>query len=115
MSFSASVMDSLGVAAQRILQVHGHEPEQADHEQGERDGRHGERREQRRAPEGEQGFANREVHGVAAWSRGSSTAESYTSAPSCSSITRYGAWRTRSRSWVAITTAVPLALMSRSS
>src|SRR6266568_2533467 len=105
----------LGHAPQRVLQVHGHEPEQADHEQRERDGRDRERREQRGASEGEQGFANRQVHGVAAWSRGSSTAESYTSAPSWSSITRYGAWRTRSRSCVAITTAVPLALMSRSS
>src|SRR5256886_10337976 len=105
----------LGHAPQRILQVHGHEPEQADHEQRERDGRDRERREQRGASEGEQGFANRQVHGVAAWSRGSSTAESYTNAPSWSSITRYGAWRTRSRSCVAMTTAVPLALMSRSS
>src|SRR5438445_6410570 len=32
--------------------------------------------------------------------------------PSCSSITRYGACRTRSRSCVAMTTAVPLALRS---
>src|SRR6266566_3655188 len=56
-----------------------------------------------------------QVHGLTASSRGSSTAESYISAPSWSSMTRYGAWRTRSRSWVAITTAVPLALMSRSS
>src|SRR5260221_8999615 len=87
--FSLFVVGLFGlVAAQRILQVHGHQPEQADHEQRECDGRDRERREQRGAPEGEQGLANREVHGVAAWSRGSSTAESYTSAPSCSSITR---------------------------
>src|SRR5438034_11643800 len=101
MSFSASVMDSIGAgqevgddlhalghAAQRVLQVHGHEPEQAHHEQRERDGRHGERREQGGPAEGEQGLANRQIHGVAAWSRGSSTVESYTSAPSWSSITR---------------------------
>src|SRR5881628_2121436 len=105
----------LGDVAQRLLQVHGDEPEQSDDEQREGDRSDGEGGEERGAPEREQRLADHEVHGLAAWSRGSSTAESYTRAPSCSSITRYGACRTRSRSWVAITTAVPLALMSRSS
>src|SRR5438874_141333 len=70
---------------------------------------------QRIALEFLQHLADDEVHGLAASSRGSSTPESYIRAPSWSSMTRYGAWRTRSRSWVAMTTAVPLALMSRSS
>src|SRR5947208_13158543 len=105
----------LGHVAQGLLQVHGHEPEQADDEQRERDRRDGQRRQQGGTPEREQRLADDEVHGLAASSRGSSTAESYISAPSWSSMTRYGAWRTRSRSWVAMTTAVPLALMSRSS
>src|SRR2546428_1301694 len=105
----------LGHVPQRLLQVHGHEPEQAHHEQRERDRRDRQRRQEGGAAEREQRLADDEVHGLTASSRGSSTAESYISAPSWSSMTRYGAWRTRSRSWVAITTAVPLALMSRSS
>src|SRR6184192_513653 len=108
-------LHALRHAAQGVLQIHRYQPEQADHEQRERDGRHRERGQEGRPAEREQRLADREVHGDAAWSRGSSTTESYTSAPSCSSITRYGAWRTRSRSCVAIKTAVPLALMSRSS
>src|SRR3989441_1202002 len=108
-------LHALGDAPQGVLEVDRDEPEQPDHEQRKGDCRHRERGQERRAPEREQRLADHEVHGVTAWSRGSSTAESYTSAPSCSSITRYGAWRTRSRSWVAITTAVPLALMSRNS
>src|SRR5439155_24357947 len=106
---------ALGDAPWGVLDVDRDEPEHPDHEQREADCRHRERGQERRAAEREQRLADHEVHGVTAWSRGSSTAESYTSAPSCSSITRYGAWRTRSRSCVAMTTAVPLALMSRSS
>src|SRR2546430_12260380 len=83
---------------QRLLQVHGHQPEQADHEQRERDRRDRQRRQEGGASEREQRLADHEVHGLAASSRGSSTAESYISAPSWSSMTRYGAWRTTSRS-----------------
>src|SRR5437660_742429 len=101
--------------AEPIELLHPIAPEQADHEQRERDRRDRQRRQEGGASEREQRLADHEVHGLAASSRGSSTAESYISAPSWSSMTRYGAWRTRSRSWVAITTAVPLALMSRSS
>src|SRR6266498_1942807 len=110
-------LDPLFHAAQRVLQVHDHQAEQSQHEQREGDRRHRQHREQRRALERQHRFAERQIHGAppVAWSRVSSTAESYTSAPSCNSITRYGACRTRSRSCVAIATAVPLALMSRNS
>src|SRR6266516_1802948 len=110
-------LDPLFHAAQGVLKVHDHQAEQSQHEQREGDRRHRQHREQRRALERQHRFAEGQIHGAppVAWSRASSTAESYTSAPSCSSITRYGACRTRSRSCVAITTAVPLALMSRNS
>src|SRR5439155_5035802 len=81
-------LHTLGYPAQGVLQVHRDQPEQPDHEQREGDGRHRERGQEGRPAEREQGLADREVHGEAAWSRGSSTTESYTSAPSCSSITR---------------------------
>src|SRR5256885_2033510 len=75
-------LHALRHAAQGVLQIHRYQPEQADHEQRERDGRHRERGQEGRPAEREQRFADREVHGEAARSRGSSPAESYTSAPS---------------------------------
>ena len=73
---------------QRPLQVQRHEAEQSDHEERERDRGDGEGGKERRAAERQQRFADHQVHVPAARSRGSSTALSYTTAPSWSSITR---------------------------
>jgi len=80
--------DPLFDAVQRVLEIDDDQPEEAQDEQREGDRRHREDGQQRRALEGEHRFAEGEVHGAAAWSRASSTAESYTKAPSWSSITR---------------------------
>ena len=51
--------------ADGALDVHRHQAEEAEHEEREGDGRDRQRREERRAPEGEEGLAQDEAHGAA--------------------------------------------------
>ncbi len=80
-------LDPLLDAAQRLAQVDGHQAEEADGEEREGDGGDGKRREQRRAPEGKQGLAGQQPHETSV-SSVSSTAVSYTTDPSRSSMVR---------------------------
>jgi len=75
-------LDPLFHAVQRVLEIDDDQPEEPEDEQRKCDRRHRKHGQQRGALEGEDRFAEREIHGAAAWSRASSTAESYTSAPS---------------------------------
>jgi len=70
-------------AAERLAQVHRDEPEQPDGEERKGDRGDGERREQRRAAEGEQHLAEEQSHAFT-----SSTALSNTTPPSRSSMVR---------------------------
>ena len=73
-------------APERLAEVERHQPEESDGEERERDGGDGQQREQRRAPEGEQGLAEEQAHESS--SGFSSAALSYTTAPSRISIVR---------------------------
>src|SRR5690606_2144361 len=87
------------------LEVVGGEAEQPDHAQRQPDHGGGQPRQDRGPAEGGEGFAKR-VHGPLA------AAESYTSAPASSSSSRACGYRpTTDRSCVAMTTAMPEALM----
>src|SRR5438093_12660536 len=69
-------LDALLDGPQGVLEVHDDEPEQAEDEERECDRRDRERGEERGPLECEHRFPQGEVHGAAAWSRCSSTAES---------------------------------------
>src|SRR5437764_1517803 len=107
-------LDSLLDSHQRVLDVQGDEAEQPEGEQGERDCRDAEGAEERRTAKCRQRRTQCRHQSISASTRDAS-AESNTSSPWLSSIHRYSDRRTSSRSCVAISTAVPDALISRRS
>src|SRR5665213_1089134 len=115
-------LDVLLHAAQRAVHVEHEQSEESERKQAEGNRDDAQSAEQRRAPHAEHHFAQGEAHqGVAmvlelaAPDELLPSTESNTSCPRLISITRYALRFTSSRLCVAMSTAVPAALMSRSS
>src|SRR5262249_38878112 len=103
--------DPLLHGAKRLAKIHRDQRKQADGVEREPDRRDRQCRQHGGAAEGLQRFPDEESHAMS--SSAVSMPLSKTTAPSRTSTVRYVVCFTRSRSWVAMTTQVPLALISR--